>query len=242
MHDYDDTTYGERIADSYDAFYSEFEASSIDLLGELAGAGPALELGIGTGRIALPLQERGVEVQGIDASVAMIAQLRSKPGGEKIEVIMGSFADFKIEGRFKLIYVVFNTFYGLLTQEEQLSCFKSVGEHLAPGGVFLMDVFVPDLCRFTDNQTVRASSLSEEEVQLDVSRHDPVTQTVTSQHVFLTEGGTRLYPVKLRYAWPTELDLMARLAGLRLQQRWGSWSREEFTQESGRHISIYGQG
>jgi trans-aconitate methyltransferase len=230
MKDYSDSTYGDLIADEYDAFYSEYDPASIDLLAELAGDGPALELGIGTGRIA---------VQGIDASEAMVAKMRAKPHGAEIEVMVGSFVDFKLEQRFKLIYVVFNTFFALLSQEEQVCCFKSVSEHLTKEGVFLIEAFVPDPGRLIDHQTVRVVKQEQNLAQLDVSQHDPVAQQVTSQHIVLSKDGTTLYPVKLRYAWPSELDLMAQLAGLSRRHRWGSWQRGEFTRESGKHISIY---
>lgn len=242
MMEYDDSTYGNRISEIYDAFYSGFDSASIDLLVELAGNGAALELGIGTGRIALPLYERGISVQGIDASEAMLSKLRAKEYGAEIEVLTNSFAEFKIDKRFQLIYVVFNTFFGLLTQKEQVQCFKSVSEHLAPEGLFLLELFVPDLNRFVDHQTVRSVIQSEHEIQLDVSQVDPVAQQVTSQHVLLSNKGTRLYPVKLRYAWPSELDLMAEIAGLSLRHRWGSWSKEAFTKENKKHISVYGHG
>ena len=142
--------------------------------------------------------------------------------------------------RFRLIYVVFNTFFGLLTQDEQLRCFASVSRHLAPDGVFLLEAFVPDLARFTDGQTVRAVRITEDEVHLDVSRVDPAAQQVTSNHVLIASDRLSLYPVKLRYAWPSELDLMARLAGLTLRHRWGSWTKQEFTSDSMLHVSVYG--
>jgi hypothetical protein len=144
-----------------------------------------------------------------------------------------------MDKHFNLIYVVFNTFFNLQTQEEQVQCFRCVSQHLAPGGVFLMEVFVPDLCRFTGHQTVRATTLTEHLVNLEVSQVDPVTQRVTAQHVLLSHEGTRLFPVRLRYAWPSELDLIARLAGLRLRNRWGGWCREPFTASSGLHVSVY---
>ncbi len=239
MKEYDDTTYGERIAEAYDELFSEYDPESIKLLAELAGNGPALELGIGTGRIALPLHSEGIEVQGIDASEAMLERLRSKKGGNEIEVLTSSFADFEIDRRFQLIYVVFNTFFALLTQEEQVQCFRSVSDHLSSDGVFLMEAFVPDMTRFADHQSVRSVSVTEDSAQLDVSHHDPVTQQVTSQHVLISREGNRLYPVKLRYVWPSELDLMARIAGLSLAHRWSSWLKEEFTRESTKHISVY---
>jgi SAM-dependent methyltransferase len=241
MKGYDDTTYGQRIAEIYDELYSEYDPASIELLAELAVHGPALELGIGTGRIALPLQAQGVAVQGIDASEAMVSKLSAKPHGAEIEVQMGSFAAFKMDTRFSLIYVVFNTFFNLQTQEEQVNCFRSVREHLAPEGVFLMEVFVPDLCRFTDHQTVRTIRVTDQVVNIEVSQVDPAAQQVTTKHVLLSEEGIRLFPVKLRYAWPSELDLMAQIAGLSLRYRWGSWAREAFTRDSQRHISVYGR-
>lgn len=239
MKDYQDSTYGDRIGEIYDEEYGEYDPAMIDLLHELAGSGPALELGIGTGRVALPLMERGVPVQGIDASEMMVAKMREKPGGKEIEVYIGSFAQFKFEKRFSLVYVVVNTLFALLTQEEQVECFQSVRRHLSPGGVFVLETFVPDVARFVDGQTTRAVELEGEVVKLDISRHDPVSQQVTSQHVFLSEAGSRLYPVKLRYAWPSEMDLMARLAGLKLKHRWSSWTKDAFTKESGKHISVY---
>ena len=240
MDNYGDDTYGERIASMYDDWYEEYDEATLTTLHELAQGGRALELGIGTGRLALPLQQSGVEVEGIESSRAMIARLRSKPGGERIAVEMGSFADVAVDGRFSLIYVLVNTFYALLTQEEQLRCFRNVAEHLTPRGSFVIEAFVPDLNRFSGHQSVRVDSLSEDEVQLEVSRHDPVSQQITAQQIVLTEQGTHLYPVKLRYAWPTELDLMARLAGLQLMHRWGDWRQSAFSADSRVHISVYG--
>jgi SAM-dependent methyltransferase len=239
MDNFDEFTYGERISGIYDELYSGYEERCIDLLRELAGSGPALELGIGTGRIALPLHQAGVEVHGIDASPEMLGKLRAKPDGEKIPVTVGNFAQVGVEGDYALIYIVFNTLFALLTQEEQVLCFQNSARHLRQEGVFLIEAFVPDMTRFTDRQTFRVISLEEDRVQLDANQIDPVRQQVTSQHVFLTEGGINFYPVKLRYAWPSELDLMARLAGLRLQERWGNWDRSEFSADSKRHISAY---
>lgn len=241
MKQFDELTYGERIAAVYDEFYSEYEGAAVDLLQELAAGGRALELGIGTGRIALPLRERGIDVTGIDVSTAMIARLRAKPGGSEIPVVQTSFAEFDLESRFDLVYVVFNTFFSLLTQEDQVRCFQSVARHLAEEGSFLLEAFVPDLCRFEAQQTVRAVQVEADMVRLDLSRHRPVEQQVSSQHVRLSEEGIRLYPVVLRYAWPSELDLMARLAGLRLKDRWGSWEKGAFSASSTRHISVYGR-
>jgi SAM-dependent methyltransferase len=240
MDEYRGEAYGERIAAVYDELYARYDPAAIITLKRLAQGGRALELGIGTGRIALPLQQTGVEVQGIDASTEMAARLRAKPGGEAIPVTLGSIADVAVEGHYSLIYIPFNTLFALPTQDEQVRCFQNVAQHLAPGGVFLIEAFVPDVTRFSSGgQTVRAVSVQKDQVQLDVSQHDPLAQQVTSQHVILTAGGIRLYPVRLRYAWPAELDLMARLAGLRLKHRWEDWEGRAFTAGSGSHISVY---
>ncbi len=241
MKDYGPETYGERIAGVYDQMYSDYDPAAITALNQLADGGRALELGIGTGRIALPLQESGVDVSGIDVSESMVANLRRKPGGKSIAVTYGDFVDVPAEGKFALIYIPFNTFYQLLTQEEQVRCMTNVAQHLEPRGVFVVEAFYPDLSRFTDGQAIRAVGIGQEQVQVDVSEHDPIGQRITSQHMVFTEKGLRLYPVKIRYVWPAELDLMARLAGLVLKQRWGDWSGGAFTAGSSKHISVYGR-
>jgi SAM-dependent methyltransferase len=232
--------YGDRIAAIYDDLYAGFDPAALDLLSDLADNGSALELGIGTGRLAIPLRAKGVDIQGIDASEAMVMKMRAKPGGDAIPVTIGDFADADPSGPFKLIYVVFNTFFALLTQEQQVRCFQNVAERLSQGGRFLLEVFLPDLTRFAQGQTVRLVSQEHDCVRLDVSQHDLVEQLVTSTHVHLAVDGTQLYPVRLRYAWPAELDLMAQLAGLKLHHRWGDWDKRAFTNASGRHISVYG--
>ena len=238
-HSYTHETYGERVANDYDDWYIDFDQDAITMLTELARDGRALELGIGTGRIALPLMEKNVEVHGLDASPSMVARMRAKPNGDRVPVNFGNFADVAIDGQFALIYVVFNTFFALSSQDEQVRCFRNVAAHLTPDGCFLIEAFVPDLTRFARGQTVWATDVTTENSQLDVSRHDPVTQRVVSQKVFLRDGSIRLYPIEIRYAWPSELDLMAQLAGLRLRQRWSNWQREPFTSESTKHISVY---
>ena len=239
MDEYSEETYGERIAGIYDEWYSEFDPAAITALSEIAHGGSVLELGIGTGRIAIPLHDAGVRLQGIDVSSSMVAKLHAKPGGEKIKVRMGNFADVNIPGKFSLIYIVFNTFFQLLTQEEQIRCFRNVAGHLLPEGLFVIEAFVPDLTRFTDGQAMRVNRVGDKQVQIDVSDHEADKQLVVSQHVLLTEQGTQFFPVKIRYAWPTEMDLMARLAQLQLRERWGNWSKAPFTADSGKHISIY---
>jgi SAM-dependent methyltransferase len=196
-------------------------------------------LGIGTGRIALPLAKSGLPVHGIDASEAMISKLRAKPGGDRITVTTGNFADVEIEGEFSLVFVVFNTFFLLLSQSEQVRCFRNVARHLGKDGVFLLEAFVPDMTRFDRGQNVSATTVTVESVRLDVSKHDAIAQRVNSHHLFITEEGIKLYPIQIRYAWPSELDLMAQLAGLRLKWRWSGWQRESFTASSQKHISVY---
>ena len=241
MDDYGAATYGDRIAGVYDDLYGTmFDTdSTVSLLAELSGRGPALELGIGTGRVALPLTARGVDVRGIDSSHAMVSKLRAKAGGRDIPVEIGDFADVDVDGRFTLIFIVFNTFFGLLTQEDQVRCFANVARHLSDDGVFVVEAFVPDPTRFDRHQRVEATRVSLDDAELEVSRHDPVRQRVDSLHLVVSEQGTRIYPVRIRYAWPSELDLMARSAGLRLAERWGGWRKEPFTSESTTHVSIY---
>ncbi len=240
MDDYTASTYGERIADVYDSFYGSVDVElRMDVLEELAAGGRALELGTGTGSFALPLAERGVDVHGIEISEAMVEELRTKEGGAGVPVTIGDFADVEVEGTFSLIYVLNNTFFMLTEQEAQVRCFENVAAHLDASGVFLVDAFVPDVTRFDRGQEVRTRLPDLETVRLDVSTHDPMRQLVDFRHVLLSEAGIRVYPARLRYAWPSELDLMARLAGLRLRERWGDWRRGPFTSRSQAHVSVY---
>ena len=151
----------------------------------------------------------------------------------------GEFADVAVQGSFPLDFVVFNTLFALLSQEEQLRCFQNVARRLTPEGVFLIDAFVPDVARFARGQSTQASQVATDHVMLDVSRHDPLSQRIIGSHVWITDGGVKLYPVHLRYVWPSEMDLMARLAGLRLRDRWGGWRQEPFMADSARHVSVY---
>jgi trans-aconitate methyltransferase len=241
MTEYEQHTYGDEIAGMYDQLYPDADPACIDLLAQLAGTGPALELGIGTGRIALPLRQRGVEVEGIDASREMVAKLQAKEGGLEIPVHLGSFEQFALGRDYRLVYVVFNTFFNLPGQEEQVRCFQSIAGHLSAEGCFLIEAFVPDPGRFTDFQSVRLVDITRQTLRLEVSYHDPVAQRVKARHVMVSEEGLRFCPVEIRYAWPSELDLMARVAGLQLRERWGSWSRDSFTRDSTKHISLYGR-
>jgi SAM-dependent methyltransferase len=241
MEGYDAATYGDRIAEIYDRWYGEADfletEEAVATLAELAGSGPALELAIGTGRVALPLAARGLAVHGIDASEAMVAKLREKPGGGEIPVTIGDFADVGVDGRYSLVYVVFNTFFALLSQDEQVRCFQNVAEHLTAGGVFVIEAFVPEPEKFQGRVTV--SRIESDEVQLDVHLIDRAAQRSESQHIVLTPTGATFYPVSVRWAYPTELDLMARIAGLRLRERWSGWTCEPFTKTSPKHVSVY---
>jgi SAM-dependent methyltransferase len=244
MQGYRPETYGDRWADVYDTWierrHPDMAAQpAVDCLTDLAAGGRVLELAIGTGRIGLPLAQRGLEVHGVDASEAMVAKLREKPGGDEIPVTVGDFADVGVDGTFDLIFVVFNTLFALTAQEEQIRCFANVARHLTATGVFVIEVFVPDVARFDGGQSLRVTQVMTDEVHLDVSLHDPVAQNVMAQNVAITRASTQLRPVHLRYAWPSELDLMARLAGLELRDRWAGWDRAPFTASSGAHVSVY---
>jgi SAM-dependent methyltransferase len=216
------------------------EAAAVAFLQSRAGAGPVLELGIGTGRIALPLAKTGVRVDGIDLSVPMVSRLRAKPGGDALRVEIGDFADVAVEATYPLVYVVFNTFFNVLAQDDQVRCFANVAAHLADDGVFVIEAFVPTfLVRLDHGQYVHAEAIDVDRVRLDLLRHDLATQTIEENHVALTEQGLTFNPVVQRYAWPAELDLMARLAGLRLRERWGGWDGEPYTSTSELHVSVW---
>ncbi len=240
MNDYTSSTYGDRIAGVYDEFYGPADVPErVDVLEELASGGRALELGVGTGTYALPLAARGVEVHGIDSSAAMLDQLRAKDGGETMPLTVGDFADVDVEGAFSLVFVVSNTFFMLTAQEEQVRCFQNVASHLDESGVFLVHAFVPDPSMFDQGQHMSADLPDLSSVRFNVSIHDAMNQVIDFRHVDLTEQGVRMYPGRLRYVWPSEMDLMARLAGLQLRERWADWSRSPFTSQSRSHVSIY---
>jgi methyltransferase family protein len=194
--------------------------------------------GIGTGRVAIPLAAGGVEVHGIEASQAMLDRMRAKPGGANIPVTLGDLTDIPVEGEYALVYIVFSTLYGLLTQEAQLACVRRAAARLASRGVFVVAGFVPDPARFDRGQRVQVNRIEPTRVDLLFTQHDPVAQRVVSQRVVVGAHGMQLFPVEVRYVWPSELDLMAQLAGLRLRERWGDWRRGPFT-GSGGHVSIY---
>lgn len=235
-------SFGEEVAAEYDNTTRGDEDAAVAFLADAAGGGPALELAIGSGRVALPLAARGLRVDGIDISPQMIAQLRRRPGGDAFDVELGDFADVQVDGVYRLIYVVFNTFFNLLMQDDQVRCFENVAAHLDEGGVFVIEAYRPDyLYALRDHQYVDAEAVEVGEVKLDVLRHDPVNQMIDESHVSLTAAGVRLNPVVQRYAWPAELDLMARIAGLRLHERWGGWHRQPVTARSRAIVSVYGR-
>jgi SAM-dependent methyltransferase len=236
------SSFGADSAEVYDDTPRGDEDETVAFLARHARGGPCLELAVGTGRIALPLAATGLRVDGIDLSPEMVAKLRAKPGGDALAVTMGDFADVPVSGTYPLVYLVFNTIYNLLTQDDQVRCFANVAAHLSDGGVFVVEAFVPSyLHRLRDGQYVDAESIAVDQVRLDVGRHDPVEQLLVESHLAFTRDGVRLYPIVCRYIWPSELDLMARLAGLRLVERWGGWLGEPYTAASTRHVSVYGR-
>ena len=214
--------------------------ATVTFLEGLAADGPALELAIGTGRIALPLSARGITVDGIDFSEAMVARLRTKPGGDRMSVTMGNYAEVAVPGAYRLVYIVANSLSNLLTQDEQVRCFQNVAAHLTEDGSFVLEAGVPNwLYRLQSRQYVMAEAIEVDEVWLDIARHDPVMQRLDESHIRLSRDRVRLTPIVTRYAWPSELDLMARIAGLGLKERWDGWNREPFS-STGNCISVYG--
>ncbi|MFI1566323.1 class I SAM-dependent DNA methyltransferase [Streptomyces sp. NPDC020490] len=239
----EDGYFGESVAADYDESTAEMfdprvVEPAVDVLAELAGhGGRALELGIGTGRIALPLARRGVEVHGIDLSRAMVERLRAKPGGDAIGVTVGDFATTRVDGTFSVAYLVFNTIMNLTSQDAQVECFRNAAAHLAPGGCFVVEVTVPDLRRLPPGQNAVPFRVDGSRLGFDL--YDVATQSMSSHHVRVMDGQGSYLAVPFRYVWPAELDLMARLAGMRLRDRWDGWTRKPFTGESRQHVSVW---
>ena len=236
--------FGEEVAAEYDdtgehdpMFAPEAINPVVDFLVELAGDGQALELGIGTGRIALPLAERGVPVHGIDLSEAMVARLRAKSGGDRMGVTIGDFATTKVDGPFTLAYLVYNTIQNVTTQDAQVSCFQNVAEHLEPGGCFVIEVGLPDLQRLPFGETIRPFHLSETHLGFD--EYDVANQGLISHHYTKRDGKFAYSWGPFRYVWPAELDLMARIAGMALRERWSGWKREPFTSTSEKLVAVW---
>jgi SAM-dependent methyltransferase len=234
--------FGEGVAAGYDESSADmFEPAVVDpvvdFLADLAGHGAALELGIGTGRIAFPLARRGIRVHGIDLSEAMVARLRGKPDAERIGVTIGDFATTTVEGQFSVAYLVFNTIMNLTTQDEHVACFQNVAAHLEPGGCFVIEVMVPALQRLPPGETVRAFTVSA--TRLGFDEYDVASQGLISHHYAVVDGNLEVVSMPFRYVWPSELDLMARLAGMTLRERWSGWKREPFTSDSTTHVSVW---
>jgi SAM-dependent methyltransferase len=236
-------SFGDNVAEDYDESSQRGdEAATVAFLERWLRGGRSLELAIGTGRIALPLSAKGVQVDGIDFSPSMIARLRAKPGGTQLAVTLGNFADVGVPDSYDLIYIVYNTLFNLLTQDEQVRCFENVAAHLTAEGVFVIEGDLPtDFCRARKNQYIDLEDIEVDKVHLDIARYDPVTQLLEETHVTLSNKGTQLFPIITRYAWPSELDLMARIAGLHLRERWAGWNREPMTATSNNCISVYGR-
>jgi SAM-dependent methyltransferase len=218
-------------------FSPEVVGPTVDFLAALAGDGAAVEFGIGTGRVALPLAQRGVRVHGIDLSEAMVARLREKPGSEQIVATIGDFATVRVEGTFSLVYLVFNTICNLTTQDDQVACFQNAADHLEPGGFFVIEVGTPDLQRLSPGERFYPFEVSSDHIGLD--EHDIANQGLVSHHLWPEGGAWHKSSVPFRYVWPAELDLMARLAGMRLRERWEDWGRSPFTSESRKHVSVW---
>lgn len=238
----DDGFFGEEVAATYDYATSGMHDESVignvaDVLAELAGDGRALEFGVGTGRIALPLARRGVEVYGIDLSKAMVARLREKPGGADIGVTIGDFADTRAPGWFSVAYLVFNTINNLTSQDSQVACFTNAAAHLRAGGSFVIEVGVPALRLLPPGQRAVPFDVGDDCWAYDL--YDCATQSMSSNYVDDGGGRARLRSIPFRYVWPAELDLMARIAGLALVERWEDWDGTPFTHESTRHVSVW---
>jgi len=234
--------FDERIAKSYEAKWPElFEPAMVDpvvdFLAELAGTAAALELGIGTGRLAIPLRRRGIPVHGIELSPDMVAELRTKPGSDDIGATIGDFATTRVDGTFTLAYLVRNTIMNLTTQDEQVACFRNVAAHLEPGGCFVIEVGVPGLRRLPPGETVRPFAVTP--THLGFEEYDVANQIAFSHHYWVVDGRLETFSAPFRYVWPSELDLMARLAGMRLRERWSGWHRAPFTSDSGSHVSVW---
>jgi SAM-dependent methyltransferase len=238
---YDAATYGDHIADEYDAMYPPGPDvdDAVALLVDLAAGDDVVELGVGTGRLALPLAARGVRVAGVDASARMLDRLRAKDSQQLIDARLADFGSDPLGTDLGLVFVAFNTFFGLTDQSSQVRCFANVAKALAPGGRFVIEAFVPDVSRFDRGQRTDTTAIGAQRVTINSAIHDPISQRVESMHTSISPDGTNMYPVVIRYAWPAELDLMAQLAGLETEHRWGGWDRRTFTAHSGRHVSVW---
>lgn len=240
MKEFDPSTFGELNAEDYDELHDPGTTDEcVNLIAELAGSGSILELAVGTGRIALPLIQKGLSVHGIEGSERMVSKLRAKRGGDSMPVMVGDFADVGIDGPYDFVFLVFNTLFNLTSQDDQVRCFRNVAERLRAGGAFLVEAVIPDVSGFHDGYRVRTKHVDFGAAWLEAAKYDPVRQLVEFQRIRITNDGVKLVPLPMRYAWPSEIDLMAQLAGLRLKYRWGGWDRTAFTAKSTMHISVY---
>jgi SAM-dependent methyltransferase len=236
-----DNTYGDDYASVYDHLFEDRDNlyQVGETLAALAGNGPVLEFGIGTGRLAVPLAERGIKVVGIDNSESMLKKLREKPEAKGITGVLGDCTQDRIEGDFSLVFVAFSTLYVFENQETQVRCFENAAWHLKPGGLFLVEAFVHDRSRWHFGQETTTTKIEHEFASVRVGLHDPLTQLIKLQYMDFTPQGIKFRPNRLRYVWPSEMDLMARIAGLRLKERWGGWDRSPFTSESNSQVAVY---
>ncbi|WP_416902843.1 class I SAM-dependent DNA methyltransferase [Micromonospora echinospora] len=237
---FDASEYGRHVADVYDETYAHLTADdAVDRLVTLAEDGPVCEFGVGTGRLALPLVRRGLSVAGVEGSPAMVAGLRAKPDGDRIEVAVGDFSAVRVPGEFALVLLAFNTIFALPDQAAQVACFRNAAAHLRPGGRFVVETWVPDPGAFRAGAALRPVRVAEDEVLLEAAVLHPAEQRMTTTKLRVTNSGIRLLPANHRYAWPAELDLMAELAGMRREHRWADWAARPFTDESRQHVSVY---
>jgi SAM-dependent methyltransferase len=231
-----------RIATSYRAkwpllFEPDVVGPAVSFLAELAGTGAALELGIGTGRLAVPLSQRGVQVHGIELSPDMVAELRATPGSGSISVTIGDFAATRVSETFRLAYLARNTITNLTTQDDQVACFRNVAAQLEPGGCFVIENYIPALQRLPPGETIHPFAVTP--AHLGFEEYDVAAQIAVSHHYWISGGQVETFSAPFRYVWPSELDLMAQLAGLALRERWSDWNREPFTSASQSHISVW---
>ena len=231
--------FGRLWADTYDGPGNPDPAPAVDLLADLAGGGPVLELAIGTGRVALPLAERGLDVEGVEASPEMVAKMRAKPEGDRLPVTIGDMADVPVPGPYRLAYLVFNTLFNLVDAERQAACFRNVARVLAPGGAFVIEAFVPDPADFDRDEQVHMRSVTEDSATIRVHQYDRAAQTFVRQTITFDREGVHLHPFSMRYLWPNQIDELAERAGLRLADRYADWHRSPFITSSTSHVSVY---
>jgi SAM-dependent methyltransferase len=232
--------FGDEVSRRYDAEDTRGdEEETVAFLAKLAGGQGALEFAVGTGRIALPLTRAGVRVDGVELSPDMVARMREKPDGDRVEVVMGDMSSAATGRKYRLVYLIYNTIGNLLTQDDQVRCFENAARHLSEDGLFVLEVRVPAAPSWAGHQSLRPERIEMDNVVLEAERFDPVTRILDENHVRIGRDGVVFTPVRTRLADPPEFDLMARIAGLRLRERWGGWNAEPFTAQSWRQVSVY---